>query len=121
MGRGRGRGPPIMTQTDTINPTSATSQTDGSLTVPDLRAPVTIRRDAFGVAHVRAENEHDAWFGQGFASAQDRLWQMEYDRRRATGRWAEVAGDRKSTRLNSSHANISYAVFCLKKKTANEK
>src|SRR3712207_8938072 len=28
-----------------------------------------------------------------------------------------VVGDRKSTRLNSSHANISYAVFCLKKKT----
>src|SRR3712207_7150261 len=31
--------------------------------------------------------------------------------------WAEgEVGDRKSTRLNSSHANISYAVFCLKKK-----
>src|SRR5438445_12936132 len=30
-------------------------------------------------------------------------------------------GDRKSTRLNSSHANISYAVFCLKKKTQNIK
>src|SRR3712207_7494947 len=29
---------------------------------------------------------------------------------------AGKAGDRKSTRLNSSHANISYAVFCLKKK-----
>src|SRR3712207_7591052 len=29
---------------------------------------------------------------------------------------AEATGDRKSTRLNSSHANISYAVFCLKKK-----
>src|SRR3712207_8066320 len=29
----------------------------------------------------------------------------------------QVAVDRKSTRLNSSHANISYAVFCLKKKT----
>src|SRR3712207_7349010 len=28
----------------------------------------------------------------------------------------QVPGDRKSTRLNSSHANISYAVFCLKKK-----
>src|SRR3712207_7217058 len=28
----------------------------------------------------------------------------------------DVLGDRKSTRLNSSHANISYAVFCLKKK-----
>src|SRR3712207_8411898 len=31
---------------------------------------------------------------------------------------ANEEGDRKSTRLNSSHANISYAVFCLKKKTA---
>src|SRR3712207_7548967 len=30
-----------------------------------------------------------------------------------------VQQDRKSTRLNSSHANISYAVFCLKKKTKN--
>src|SRR3712207_7367008 len=29
----------------------------------------------------------------------------------------EIRGDRKSTRLNSSHANISYAVFCLKTKT----
>src|SRR3712207_9354177 len=30
----------------------------------------------------------------------------------------DVAGDRKSTRLNSSHANNSYAVFCLKKKNS---
>src|SRR5947209_12407956 len=33
--------------------------------------------------------------------------------------FAPVRGDRKSTRLNSSHANISYAVFCLKKKNQN--
>src|SRR3712207_8344393 len=33
-----------------------------------------------------------------------------------TARAAESCADRKSTRLNSSHANISYAVFCLKKK-----
>src|SRR3712207_8829173 len=33
-----------------------------------------------------------------------------------SGGCAQTAGDRKSTRLNSSHANISYAVFCLKKK-----
>src|SRR3712207_6974852 len=32
------------------------------------------------------------------------------------GRGAQGVADRKSTRLNSSHANISYAVFCLKKK-----
>src|SRR3712207_7413785 len=33
------------------------------------------------------------------------------------GRLKKTPADRKSTRLNSSHANISYAVFCLKKKT----
>src|SRR3712207_8595166 len=39
------------------------------------------------------------------------------DHHRAGSRGAGAAGaDRKSTRLNSSHANISYAVFCLKKK-----
>ncbi len=54
---------------------------------------VVIRRDRRGVAHVSAASEMDAWFGQGFAAAQDRLWQMEYDRRRAAGRWAEAAGE----------------------------
>src|SRR3712207_7016198 len=38
------------------------------------------------------------------------------DRRPRPGAGGAPAGDRKSTRLNSSHANISYAVFCLKKK-----
>src|SRR3712207_8844025 len=39
--------------------------------------------------------------------------------READGGKAPERGDRKSTRLNSSHANISYAVFCLKKTTTN--
>src|SRR3712207_7902823 len=42
---------------------------------------------------------------------------VERARREAAGH----AGDRKSTRLNSSHANISYAVFCLKKKKTSNK
>src|SRR3712207_8212633 len=37
------------------------------------------------------------------------------DRSTPGGRWPRPTSDRKSTRLNSSHANISYAVFCLKK------
>src|SRR5258707_4488459 len=37
----------------------------------------------------------------------------------AVGNADEAHGDRKSTRLNSSHANISYAVFCLEKKKYN--
>ena len=80
------------------------------MSVPGLHAVVTIRRDDLGVAHINAANEHDAWFGQGYASAQDRLWQMEYDRRRAAGRWAEVVGesalpaDRLSRRLQLGDA-----------------
>src|SRR5689334_23699114 len=43
---------------------------------------------------------------------------VDVDRRRA-GADTEAARDRKSTRLNSSHSSISYAVFCLKKKKDN--
>src|SRR3712207_7773015 len=48
----------------------------------------------------------------------DRLLTADRDRDRhpALGEVPDAGGDRKSTRLNSSHANISYAVFCLKKK-----
>jgi penicillin amidase len=51
-----------------------------------------IVRDEYGVPHVQGENETAAWFGMGYACAQDRLFQMDYDRRRACGRWAEIAG-----------------------------
>lgn len=53
---------------------------------------VTVVRDEWGIPHVRARTAHDAFFGQGFVQARDRLGQLEYDRRRAHGRWAEVAG-----------------------------
>src|SRR2546427_6787158 len=36
-------------------------------------------------------------------------------------KWAKDYGDRKSTRLNSSHSQISYAVFCLKKKKKQQR
>jgi penicillin amidase len=51
-----------------------------------------ITRDAYGVPHVQAATQAEAWAGMGYASAQDRLFQMDYDRRRACGRWAETAG-----------------------------
>src|SRR5947209_14134755 len=58
-----------------------------------------------------------AFQGFGPEPERGRPSQRVSPRREAQGGWA-VAGqqDRKSTRLNSSHANISYAVFCLKKK-----
>lgn len=57
-----------------------------------LLQPVTIVRDANGVPYIRAENDTDAYFALGFAHAQDRLWQMDLQRRVAAGRLAEIAG-----------------------------
>ena len=63
-----------------------------TLNLPGLEKPVAICRDRWGVPHLRAASEHDAFFAQGFVTAQDRLWHMDYDRHRALGRWAEFAG-----------------------------
>ncbi len=63
-----------------------------SLTLDGLDGPVDVYRDELGIPHMRASTQHDAFFIQGFVHAQDRLWQMDYDRRRAYGRWAEFAG-----------------------------
>lgn len=54
--------------------------------------PVTVTRDRWGIGHVTAPDALAAFAAQGWLAASDRLWQMEWDRRRALGRWAEVAG-----------------------------
>ena len=51
-----------------------------------------VYRDKYGIPHVLAETTHDAFLAQGFVTAQDRLWHMDYDRHRAYGQWAEFAG-----------------------------
>jgi penicillin G amidase len=71
-----------------------------------LDGPVEIIRDGLGVPHCRAVSEHDAFFAQGFVHATDRLWQLDYDRRRGLGQSAEyigpggVPGDALYRRLN---------------------
>ncbi len=64
----------------------------GDWRVAGVSAPVEIVRDANAVAHVFAETDPDAMFGLGYAHAQDRLWQMEVQRRAARGRLAELFG-----------------------------
>lgn len=68
-------------------------QTRGTLTVEGLERPISIRRDRWGMPHVRAETAPDLFFGQGFCHGQDRLWQLELYRRVAAGRIAEIAGE----------------------------
>lgn len=67
-------------------------KTDGSLTLAGLSAPVDVVRDAEGIPHIYAASDDDAWFALGFVHAQDRLWQMELNRRTAAGRLSEVLG-----------------------------
>ena len=71
---------------------TALPQLEGALDVPGLTAPVTVHRDPEGVPHIRAAGMADAWFAQGFVHAQERLFQMELNRRRALGRAAEWLG-----------------------------
>ena len=63
-----------------------------TMRLPELGAAVDVYRDRWGIPHIRAENEADLFFAQGFATAQDRLWHMDFDRHQALGRWSEYAG-----------------------------
>lgn len=65
---------------------------EGTLRVRGPHQAIEIRRDAAGVAYVLAVAEDDALFGLGFAHAQDRLWQMDFNRRIAQGRVSELVG-----------------------------
>src|SRR3712207_6989069 len=94
----------------TLFPYTTLFRSDGRRSGP-LRAVASCReiprqtRDA--VRQVEGDNDEDDAIGHHaiVAKCPQRL-RKEFEKRRA---------DRKSTRLNSSHANISYAVFCLKK------
>ncbi len=67
-------------------------QQRGTQHVPGIAAPIEIVRDGWGVPHVFAATDRDAHFGLGYAHAQDRLWQMEWQRRIGAGRLSEVVG-----------------------------
>lgn len=67
-------------------------QIDGKVRVAGLQGPVTIVRDVWGVPHVFAGSDADAYFGLGFAVAQDRLFQLELLRHVGQGRLAELFG-----------------------------
>lgn len=59
---------------------------------PGLREAATIATDGEGIVHVRANNEHDLYFLQGWTHARERLFQMDSFRRLASGTYAELVG-----------------------------
>jgi penicillin amidase len=68
-------------------------QTRGTVRLPGLSGQVEVIRDRWGVPHIYAGSAEDLFFAQGYVHAQDRLWQMELQRRVAAGRLSEVLGE----------------------------
>lgn len=68
-----------------ISDGQATAEASSRHSVAGLKEPASIRRDRYGVAHIRAGNRRDAFFCQGFQVAADRLWQIDLWRKRGLG------------------------------------
>ena len=64
----------------------------GEQKMPGLISEVEILYDDYGVPHIYAQHEEDAYYALGYAHAQDRLFQMEMIRRAASGRLSEILG-----------------------------
>ena len=64
----------------------------GAVRLAGIDGEIEIVRDRWSIPHVFAASTGDLFFGQGYATAQDRLWQMETGRRIASGTLAEVVG-----------------------------
>ena len=82
----------------------ALPKTSGTIET-QVTQPVEVRRDGLGVPHIKARSIDDAWFVQGYTTAEDRMFQMDGLRRLAAGELSEVFGpslldsDREARRL----------------------
>lgn len=66
----------------------------GIETVNGLQSKVIITRDNYGIPHIEASNEEDAYYALGFTMASERLFQMEISRRAANGELSEIIGEK---------------------------
>jgi len=82
-------------------------KTHGVIAITELKAPVSVDRDRWGVPYIQAQSLRDLATAQGYVTAQDRLWQMDTLRRAAAGELSEIFGpveaaealDRENRRL----------------------
>ena len=88
-------------------------QLDGTVLVKGLTGPVEVLRDARGVPHIRARSLADALFAQGYVTAQDRLWQMDLNRRLAEGQLSEIFGER-TLRYDIENRTLGFPEVCAR-------
>ncbi len=65
---------------------------EGALSIEGLKEKVEVKYDTYGIPHIYAQNEEDAYMALGYVHAQERLFQMEMIRRVATGTLSEILG-----------------------------
>jgi len=90
----------------------AIAQAQKTINLPGLRNLVTVRRDERGIPYIEAANDADLNFAQGYLTASDRLWQMEFLRRTARGELAEVLGagpNNAALDSDKQHRTLGYA------------
>jgi penicillin amidase len=68
-------------------------ETSGTVDVPGLSAPVSIVRDDHGIPNIYADTTRDLFLAQGYVHAQDRFWQMDFNRHVTAGRISELVGE----------------------------
>ena len=103
LGEGKQAVPPLGKLLDPVNGFWANAESDlpkmkAAIQSKELNGEVTIRYDERWVPHIFANNVQDAYFAQGYVTAANRLWQMEFQTHAAAGRLSEilyhVAGER---------------------------
>jgi penicillin G amidase len=62
------------------------------ISIPGLKQPVTVVFDSLMIPHLYAQNEEDLYAAQGYVTAMQRLWQMEFQTHAAAGRVSEIIG-----------------------------
>ena len=81
---------------------------ESSLEIPGLLDEVTVEYDEVGIPHIFANNDHDLYMAQGYVTAKDRLWQMEFQTHFAAGRLTEIVGQKalESDRYNRRMGSV---------------
>jgi len=72
---------------------SSLPRIEGKVALDGVETGATIARDGLGVPRIVGKTRHDAYFALGWTHAQDRMWQMETQRRVGAGRLSEIAGE----------------------------
>ena len=93
------------------------------LNLPGLISEVEVMIDEMGVPHIFAQNDHDLYYAQGYFTAKDRLWQMEFQTHFAAGRISEIVGEKglESDKYQRRMGSVYGAENAMKGMASNQK